>query len=407
MTISSLKVMSLKSKSSQFVCLVHYHEVGLKGRNRSSFERKLKENIEKCLEAFENIHVSRISGRLCVALESWQESFEIARMISRLPGVVRVSSGIRTEQSVEDACKAAIWLLEDFEPYTTFKVNARRANTNFPIDSMELNQRIGAELCQKLPKKIVKMREPDAQVHVEMVEGSCFVYVRTIKGVGGLPVGSAGRVVCLLSAGLDSPVAAWRMMKRGATITALHFSGRPETTDTSEHLVGAILDILKPYGGIERLCVVPFGAYQREISSVVPSKLRVIFYRRLMFAVANRVADRWGAKAIVTGESLGQVASQTLENIMAVDTIAHYPVFRPLIGTDKQEIITEAQAIGTFELSSISHDDCCTLFMPRNPETHAKLAEVETVALALPIDEWVDAILESLEVHDLRKSSTL
>jgi thiamine biosynthesis protein ThiI len=220
--------------------------------------------------------------------------------------------------------------------------------------------------------------------------------------VGGLPVGSAGRVVCLLSAGLDSPVAAWRMMKRGATVTALHFSGRPEAADTSEHLVRAILDILKPYGGIERLCVVPFGAYQREISNAVPSKLRVIFYRRVMFAVANRVADRWGGKAIVTGESLGQVASQTLENIMAVDKVAHYPVFRPLIGTDKQEIITEAQEIGTFDTSSISHDDCCTLFMPRNPETHAKLAEVEAVALTLPVDEWVEAIIASLEVYDLR-----
>jgi thiamine biosynthesis protein ThiI len=378
--------------------------VGLKGRNRSSFERKLKENIETCLRDLADARVTRISGRLCVALETWQDSFEVADRISRIPGVVRVSSGIRTDQSVESACEAALLLLEDFEPYTTFKVQARRANTNFAIDSMQLNQLVGASLCEHLLDKRVLMRDPQARVNVEMIEGSCFVYVRTVKGVGGLPVGSAGRVVSLLSAGLDSPVSTWRMMKRGATITALHFSGRPETADTSERLVQDILAILRPYGGIERLCVVPFGLYQREISTRVAPKLRVIFYRRLMFAVANGIADRWGAKALVTGESLGQVASQTLDNILAVDKVARYPVFRPLIGTDKQEIIAEARMLGTFETSSMNHEDCCTLFMPRNPETHAKLAEVEAASAALPIDEWVDAILGALDVYDYRTS---
>jgi thiamine biosynthesis protein ThiI len=381
--------------------------VGLKGRNRSSFERQLQQNIEESLRAVPGAEVSRISGRLSVAVKAWEDTATVAKIVSRIPGVVRVSNGIKTKQDIEEACEAALWLLDDYEPYTSFKVEARRANTNYPLDSMQLNQLIGAWLSENTKDKQVQMRSPDARVHVEMIEGSCFVYVRTVKGVGGLPVGSAGRVVCLLSAGLDSPVAAWRMMKRGATVTALHFSGRPETADTSEHLVQDILTILKPCGGIERLCVVPFGTYQREIASIVPSKLRVIFYRRLMFAVANRVAQHWKAKALVTGESLGQVASQTLDNILAVDSVALYPVFRPLIGTDKQEIIAEAQMLGTYETSSQNHEDCCTLFMPRNPETHAKVREVEEVALQLPIEDWVTSIMDSLEVHELGSKKTV
>ncbi|MDR2106660.1 MAG: tRNA 4-thiouridine(8) synthase ThiI [Coriobacteriales bacterium] len=388
-----------------FVCLVHYHEVGLKGRNRSGFERKLKENIEKRLAGIPaacHARVSRISGRLLVSVGDWAQALALAEALSVVPGIVRISCGVKVAQRMEDVYEAALWILAQCEPYESFKVDARRANTNFPIDSMELNRLIGAWLCEQLPGKVVRMREPDARLRVEMVEGSAFVYTHTIKAVGGLPVGTGGGVVCLLSAGLDSPVAAWRMMRRGATVTALHFSGRPETADTSEHLVRELIGVLSPLGGVERLCIVPFGAYQRMIAERVPSELRVLFYRRLMFAVANRVAERFRAKALVTGESLGQVASQTLDNILVVDAVAAYPVLRPLIGTDKQEIVDEAQRLGSFDVSSQNHEDCCTLFMPRNPETHAKPARVEAISATLPIDEWVERILDELEVQELR-----
>jgi thiamine biosynthesis protein ThiI len=373
--------------------------VGLKGRNRSSFERKLKENVERVVATVAGARVSRISGRLLVSVKDWRSACELASKIAFIPGVVRVSRGVRTAQDLDDVYEAALWVLELCEPYESFKVDARRANTNFPLDSMQLNQMIGAWLCEHLPEKVVRMREPDARVHVEMIEGSAYIYAHTTKGVGGLPVGTAGSVVCLLSAGLDSPVAMWRMIRRGATVTALHFSGRPETADTSEHLVRDILDVLAPLGGVERLCVVPFGSYQRALADAVPSELRVIFYRRLMFAVANCVAERFGAKALVTGESLGQVASQTLDNIRAVDAVARYPVLRPLIGTDKQEIVNESLALGTFDISSQSHDDCCTLFMPRNPETHAKLPRVESLSANLPLDHWLAQILTDLEIE--------
>ncbi|MDR1082392.1 MAG: tRNA 4-thiouridine(8) synthase ThiI [Coriobacteriales bacterium] len=384
-----------------FICLIHYHEVGLKGKNRSSFESRLKKNIEKNLADIDGVRVSRMSGRLLASVKSWDEACEVAEIAAHVPGVVRVSCGVRTAQRLEDVYEAACQTLERCEPYQSFKVDARRANTNFPIDSMRLNQLIGAWLHERLSKKLIKMKEPDVKLHVEMVEGSALIYAHTRKAVGGLPVGSAGSVVCLLSAGLDSPVAAWRMMKRGATVTALHFSGRPETGADSEYLVQEIIEVLSPLAGIERLCIVAFGSYQRLIADAVPPELRVIFYRRLMFAVANRVAQRFGARALVTGESLGQVASQTLDNIRATDAVASYPVLRPLIGTDKQEIIDEAQRLKTFEISSQSHEDCCTLFMPRHPETHAKLPHVETISATLPIETWLTQIMESLEVSDL------
>jgi thiamine biosynthesis protein ThiI len=383
-----------------FICLVHYHEVGLKGRNRSGFERKLKENIERRIASIPGARVARISGRFLVTVRSWADAHEVSAEVSQVPGVVRVSCGLKTAQKLEDVCEASLWVLERCEPYETFKVDARRANTNFPIDSMKLNRIIGSWLCERLPEKGVRMREPDARLHVEMIEGSAFVYALTTKGVGGLPVGTAGEVVCLLSAGLDSPVATWRMMKRGATVTALHFSGRPETADTSEHLVREIIEVLKPTDGLGRLCVVAFGSYQRAIAERVPPELRVLFYRRLMFAVANRVAQRFRAKALVTGESLGQVASQTLDNILVVDAVARYPVLRPLIGADKQEIIDEAERLGTFVVSSQNHEDCCTLFMPRNPETHARLSRVEAIEAALPFSAWLDQILSDLEVEE-------
>jgi len=397
MIFTSLSEMPHKTGSSWHICLVHYHEIGLKGKNRSVFERKLKENIVSSLGAIPHAQVTRISGRLLVTLDSWEETLVAAQIICRIPGVVRVSCGVRTIQELEVIYEESLWLLDKAEPFTTFKVKARRANTNYPIGSMELNTLIGAWLSERLVDKQVKMDAPDAVLHVELIEGSAFVYAHTFKGIGGLPVGTAGRVVSLLSAGLDSPVAAWRMMKRGATICALHFSGMPETSDASVHLVREIIDVLKPYGGIESLYVVAFGSYQREIAALVPSELRVIFYRRLMFAVANRLAEQVNAKALVTGESLGQVASQTLDNIRAVDCVANYPVLRPLIGTDKQEIIDQAIAIKTFDISSQKQEDCCTLFMPRHPETHAKLKVVERIAQDIPTDVWLDEIFESLE----------
>lgn len=381
----------------RYVVLIHYHELGLKGRNRPSFERQLISNIKRALKAAQlSLEVKRTSGRVLAYAQSYEEGLEALNLIKQIPGVARVSLGEKVAKDLDLINEAALRALNSCEPFHSFKVNARRANTSFELDSMELNKVVGSYLVEHTQDKQVKMKEPDAEVRLEIIKNDAFLYAKTERAVGGLPVGTAGKLVCLLSTGLDSPVAAWQMLRRGAQVIGLHFSGAPETPDTSSYLVKEIATALEPAGGLYRLYCVQFGTYQRAIALAVPEKLRVIFYRRLMFAVACAVAEQCKAKALVTGESLGQVASQTIDNILAVDVITTLPVFRPLIGTDKQEIIDQAERIGTFELSSRSTEDCCTLFMPRNPETHANLQEVDQLWDTLPHEQWVSEIMESL-----------
>jgi thiamine biosynthesis protein ThiI len=269
---------------------------------------------------------------------------------------------------------------------------------------MDVNRRIGAFLLANAGGR-VDLTAPDVTVGIMVSQASAYTFTRKINGVGGLPVGSAGKIIALLSAGIDSPVASWRMMRRGATIVGVHFSGRPQSGDQSERLVVEIGEVLRRSGGLGRIYVVAFGDLQKEISLLTPPDLRVLMYRRLMIKVAERIARVERAKALVTGESLGQVASQTLENIAAVDEAATLPVLRPLIGSDKQEIIAEAKTIGTYELSIVEHDDCCTLFMPRTPETHAKLPAVLSAWDLLDVERMVEDALETLSWQDFPGTS--
>lgn len=389
----------------QRICLVHYHEIGLKGHNRSTFEMRLLKNLEALLSDFPIVTIHRISGRLCVFLKEgtdWECEKACAEAIRMVPGVARVSSGFKCERDLDEMNRAAIDALSEADEFHSFKVAARRNHTDFEINSMEMNQLVGAALCEAFPDKKVQMKNPDVEVGVEVVQNAAYVYARSVRGVGGLPVGSSGMVVSLLSSGIDSPVATWRMARRGAVCIGVHFSGRPQTSDASEYLVDDIAHILEKTGCIARVYVVPFGDYQREISLTVPPQLRVIMYRRLMFKVAEEIARRVGAKALVTGESLGQVASQTLDNIRCTDAAVDMPVFRPLIGTDKLEIIDMAQQVGTFDISSQDAPDCCTLFMPRSPETHAKLEDVLAAEALLPVADWVPEIADSAELHEYR-----
>ena len=387
----------------QRICLVHYHEIGLKGHNRSNFEKRLLKNVEALLGDYPVVTIHRIAGRLCIFLREGCDratAIEVADTVKDVPGVARVSCGFKCDRDIEEMGKVAIEALSECGDFETFKVHGRRNHTDFEIDSMQINQIIGADLCRAFPDKGVKMKDPDITVMVEVVQNASYIYARSVRGVGGLPVGSSGKVVSLLSSGIDSPVALWKMARRGAVCVGVHFSGRPQTADTSEYLVDDIARVLEKTGCIARVYVVPFGDYQKEIALVVPPALRIIMYRRLMFKVAQEIAHRERAGALVTGESLGQVASQTLDNIRATDESVEMPVLRPLIGSDKLEIIEAAQALGTFEISSQDAPDCCTLFMPRSPETHAKLHDVFAAEELLPIDEWVGEIADSAEPHD-------
>lgn len=382
------------------VCLVHYHEIGLKGNNRARFERILMDNIKAALAAFSVATITRISGHILVTFSVSGEAERAFPLIAKVPGVARVSLAFHTNREPDEYCAAAIKALEEFGDFNSFKVVARRSNTDYELTSMDLNKQVGEVLCNAFPDKKVLMKGCDAQVHVLVVQGSVYVYARSERGVGGLPQGSAGKVVALLSSGIDSPVATWLLARRGAVPVPVHFSGRPQTADTSEYLCQDIIQALAPCVQVGRLYVIPFGDCQREISIACPSDLRVIMYRRVMYAVAERIAQLEGAKALVTGESLGQVASQTLENIMAVNEVVDIPVFRPLIGSDKQEIIARAEQIGTYDISTQTAPDCCTLFMPRRPETHAKLDEVHAAWEMFDHEAMIQQLVDAAEYID-------
>lgn len=382
------------------VCLVHYHEIGLKGNNRARFERILMDNIKAALAAFSVATITRISGHILVTFSVSGKAERAFPLIAKVPGVARVSLAFHTNREPGEYCAAAIKALEEFGEFNSFKVVARRSNTDYELTSMDLNKQVGEVLCNAFPDKKVLMKGCDAQVHVLVVQGSVYVYARSERGVGGLPQGSAGKVVTLLSSGIDSPVATWLLARRGAVPVPVHFSGRPQTADTSEYLCQDIIQALAPCVQVGRLYVIPFGDCQREISIACPSDLRVIMYRRVMYAVAERIAQLEGAKALVTGESLGQVASQTLENIMAVNEVVDIPVFRPLIGSDKQEIIARAEQIGTYDISTQTAPDCCTLFMPRRPETHAKLDEVHAAWEMFDHEAMIQQLVDAAEYID-------
>lgn len=383
------------------VALVHYHEIGLKGHNRSSFEHRLRANLDSVVWGLTAEPASHISSRLAVPITDDAHREEILLRVARVPGVSYVGDALVTAREVPDIESAALLVLAEAGEYDSFRVEARRSNTDYPVGSMDTNVALGRFLVERTGKR-VDLGDPDATVYVEVVQGSAYVYTRRVEGVGGLPVGTSGRVVALLSAGIDSPVAAWRLMKRGAVVVAVHFSGTPHTSDLSVRLATQIGHVLERSEGLGRMYVVPFGDLQKEVSLASPPDLRVLLYRRLMLRVAEAIAAPEGARALVTGESLGQVASQTLDNIAAVDTAATIPVLRPLIGMDKNEIIAQARVLGTYEISAQQHDDCCTLFMPRTPATRASIAEVDAAEIPLDLDRMVVDALGSMTHADFR-----
>ena len=390
------------SDAFQRVVLVHYHEIGLKGHNRGRFEQKLVDNIKNLTTEYSIVKCERISGRIVVFLKEGTckaEQMRLLNFVGTIPGVQRASAGFKCDTNYDTMKALAVEALNDAGDFQTFKVQARRNHTDFEPNSMVMNKEIGAVLCEAFPEKTVKMKNVDVQVNVEVIENKCFICAYSVPGVGGLPVGVSGKVVCLLSSGIDSPVAAWRMAKRGATCIGVHFSGRPQTTSTSEFLVEDIAKILNKRGCMKEFWVCPIGDYQRKIALDCEPKLRIVLYRRLMFRVANAIAKKCGAQAVVTGESLGQVASQTMENMIATSNASEKMVLRPLIGMDKLEIIDQAKQIGTFDISSQDAADCCTLFMPKMPETHANLEEVLAEEAKWFDDVWVDEIIENAERH--------
>jgi thiamine biosynthesis protein ThiI len=374
--------------------LAHYHEIGLKGRNRPRFERALRDNLRHALGDSAG-RVRLVSGRV----EITEPKPDALELVTRVFGVANVAPVLVARADLDAIITTALDVARDAErltPFETFEVRARRARTSFAATSQTVNETVGDAIRTGLSKR-VNLSHPDVSVRIEIVHDKAYVSAAKVPGPGGLPVGTAGAVVALLSAGIDSPVAAWRMMRRGADPVAVHFHGQPFTDRSSEQKVTQLVDVLGRWGYRRPWWSVPMGEAQREITLSAPSPLRVLLYRRLMLRVAEGIAARHGALAVVTGESLGQVASQTLENMAAVGSVATLPLLRPLVGTDKVEIIDEARRVGTYDLSASAHQDCCTLFEPRDPATHASAAELDEAEAGYDLPALVADCLERAE----------
>lgn len=367
--------------------IVHYHEVSLKRGNRPMFLRHLVRNLEQATGDVGPVRVRQLSGRILLDVGREADAHAVRERASRVCGVASVAIVWRVPSTVE-AMKGVIGQLLEGRRFGSFRITARRAFKTYPLTSVELNRELGAFVVGRTGAR-VDLHHAELEVYVEVLPAETFIYVDRVAGPGGLPVGGSGTVLALLSGGIDSPVAAWRMIKRGCRVTFVHFHSVPYLPDVSQHKARALVERLTEWQYRSRLFVVPFGEIQREIVLSVPGPARVVVYRRMMIRIAEALARQVGAQALVTGESLGQVASQTLENIARIDEAAAMPVFRPLIGTDKLEITAEAQRLRTFEISIEPDADCCTLFTPRHPATRLSAEAVIAVERSLDVPALV------------------
>jgi len=382
------------------VVVVHYHEISLKRGNRPLFLRQLARNLARAIGDLGPSTLRQRPGRIVIDLDGHPRPEAVRDRIQRVCGVASVSLGYRTSATLE-AMQGLVGRLVEGRAFGSFRITARRAFKTYPLTSVELNRALGAFVLERVATR-VDLEHPEVEIVVEVLPDEAFVSLDRRPGPGGLPVGASGTVAALLSGGIDSPVAAWRMMKRGCRVVFVHFHSVPYLPDTSQAKARALVERLTEWQYASRLYLVPFGEIQREVVLSVPPPARVVVYRRLMVRIAEAIAHQTGALALTTGESLGQVASQTLENIAAIDAAATVPVLRPLIGTDKIEITDEARRLGTFETSIEPDADCCTLFVPAHPATRMTPAEAEAAESRLEIDRLVEAgvtgaVLETFE----------
>ena len=384
------------------VFLCHYSEVGLKKGNRTYFERILETNMRKSLQrAFpqEKFSVKKELKRFLISFDRDVPVEKVKAVLEAVFGLENFSPVLSVPLQIDEIEEAALHLMKS-RTERTFAVRAKRSDKSFPMNSQEINVRIGAKIVEETGKK-VDLTNPEITCHIELMRDAALVFVDRFKGPGGLPVSSSGKVLVLLSGGFDSAVAAYFALKRGAKCTFIHFHSYPYTNKFSQEKVIDLARILNRFQFNSRLFMVPFAETQEEIVLNSPEKFRVILYRRFMMRIAERLAKKEGLKAIVTGESLGQVASQTLENMAAIEQVTTMPILRPLIGLDKNEIIAIARKIGTYETSAKPHDDACTRFMPKHPETRAKLPQILEVEQRLDVEKLVEETMNKMEIVEI------
>jgi thiamine biosynthesis protein ThiI len=377
--------------------VIHYNEIGLKGKNQPLFRRRLEANLLRATAGAGVRRVEERSGRMVLILSPEADWGMIRDRLRSVFGVANFSLAQRVDPDL-DALKTAVGKALEGRSFRSFKVATRRAFKQFPLNSEEVNRELGA-FVQAETQAPVDLERPDLIIHVEVLPRDIYFSCGREPGPGGLPVGVSGRVVALLSGGIDSPVAAHRLMKRGCQVIFVHFHGFPFLDGTSRTKAVELARLLTRFQFQSRLYLVPFGEIQREVVVGAPAPLRVVLYRRLMGRMAEAIARREGAKALVTGESLGQVASQTLDNLAVIEEAVGMPVLRPLVGSDKEEIVRQARELQTYEISIIPDQDCCRLFVPRHPATVSTLEAVQAAEATLNVEKLVQMGLDRMEIQ--------
>ena len=387
------------------VILCKYGEIVLKGLNKSHFENILLRDLKKRTAKYGEFNIH--SAQSTTYIEPLAENCDIDGVYAeakRTFGFTTVSRSVEVEKDIGAICSAACEYIPRFmEGISTFKVESKRADKRFPMTSPQISAEVGGALLERMPRLKVDVRNPQMTVRVEIREDKAYVHGGAEKGAGGLPLGTNGRALLLLSGGIDSPVAGYMMAKRGVTLEALHFESFPYTSERAKEKVVELARLLTPYAGDIKLHIISLTHLQEEMRDGIDQEYFTLVLRRCMIRLANRTAEKSGCTALVTGESLGQVASQTMLSLYVTDNVADRPVFRPCIGLDKEDIVVKSREIGTYETSILPYEDCCTVFTPPHPKTRPELSKVEFQETKIPISDLEDEAFATLETVVLER----
>ena len=377
--------------------LVRYGELTLKGTNRKMFVNQLKDNVKRALIPLSGYHVKGKRDRMYIELSPEADINEIIQRLSKVYGIKSISPVIKIDKNEEKINQSAIQLSHDFEKGSTFKVDVKRVDKSFRLDTYELQRQVGGAILKKNNNITVNVKNPDYEIKIEVRMDAIYIYEKVIAGAGGLPVGTGGKTLLMLSGGIDSPVAGIEVMKRGVTVEAIHFHSPPFTSEKAKDKVIELTRILAERVGPIKLHLVPFTEIQKQINKVVHPRYTMTSTRRMMMRISDKVVHQINANAIVNGENLGQVASQTLKSMYAINHVTATPVLRPLLTLDKEDIIKKAKELGTFETSIQPYEDCCTIFTPKNPVTEPDFDKVIKYESVFNFDEMIENAVENIE----------
>lgn len=385
------------------IILLKYGEISLKGLNRPMFEKQLLANVAKALAPLGKFSIRK--SQSTVYVEPLGDDIDMQAATERLSkvfGIVNICPAAKCQKTIEDIERTTLECLSQIDLNgKTFKVEAKREDKQFPMNSPQLCRHMGAVILKNTEGLSVDVHNPDILVQIE-IRKEAFIFTQKVSGAGGMPVGTAGRAALLLSGGIDSPVAGWMISKRGVVLDAVHFHSHPYTSDRAKEKVIELAKIMTQYTGPIRLHIVPFTDIQLDTIDKCPKNYLTIIMRRLMMRIAEKIARESGAMALITGESIGQVASQTMESLVVTDNAVDMPVFRPCIGMDKEEIVTISKKIDTYETSILPYEDCCTIFVPKHPKTKPSISEIQEAEKLLTDPEgMMEKAIQDREIIDL------